>query len=155
MSEHEPCGWAHVHTGVTLSKCVQTSALKEWDQNTTLALAAQQQQTFSNTPTSQGPPNKHKKHTKTKSDQNHKQIGLNMVSRNPQHPEKHNICVVDQNMEVTTNHISMQSNAKTRARHSRIKNALYPHTVNNVWSGLLYPSVLKTNQSIYHTFPPS
>lgn len=85
----------------------------------------------------------------------HEQIGLNMVSMNPQHPEKHNICVVDQKLKVTTNHTSTQPNAKTRARHSRIKNVFYPHTVNNVWSGLLYPSVLKTNQSIYHTFPPS
>lgn len=44
-----------------------------------------------------------------------------MVSMNPQHPEKHNVCVVDQNMEVTTNHTSTQPNAKMRARRLRIK----------------------------------
>lgn len=46
MSEHEPCGWARVLTGVTLSKCVQTSALKDWDQNTTLALVATSSEHF-------------------------------------------------------------------------------------------------------------
>lgn len=46
-----PCGWPPGHTGVILTKRVQTSAATGWDQNTTLAFAAHQQSLFSNTPT--------------------------------------------------------------------------------------------------------